>query len=96
VEALTKHRLAIVEAAKENEVSKVEHAIGQGQIEEVIVAAKNELSLVGKMIEWKACVSRFSSVQQRLHSLMLLAFFPHNRWEPLEVKPGPGQWNYFT
>lgn len=54
VEALTKHRLSILETVKENEVSKFEKEIGQGQIEEVLMAAKNELSLVGKMIEWKA------------------------------------------
>lgn len=54
IEALTKHRLAIVEAAQAgNEVEKVEREIGQGQIEEVIVAAQSELSLVAKMIEWK-------------------------------------------
>lgn len=57
VEALTQHRLAIVEAAEpSNAVEQVEQEIGQGQIEEVIVAAKSELGLVAKMIEWKACV----------------------------------------
>ncbi|KAF8314222.1 hypothetical protein DL93DRAFT_2167384 [Clavulina sp. PMI_390] len=71
VEALAKARLAIVEAAEPtNAIEKVEQEIGQGQIEEVIVAAKSELGLVAKMIEWKA-------------------------WEPLEVKPAPGQWKYF-
>lgn len=55
VEALTQHRLAIVEAAEQtNAVDKVEKEINQGQIEEVIVAAKNELNLVAKMVEWKA------------------------------------------
>lgn len=55
LEALTQHRLAIVEAAESsNAVDKVEQEIGQGQIEEVIVAAKNELKLVAKIIEWKA------------------------------------------
>jgi len=55
VEALTQHRLAVIEAAgTANAVDKVEREIGQGQIEEVIVAAHNELSLVAKVIEWKA------------------------------------------
>lgn len=57
VEALIQHRLTIVEAAEpSNAVEQVEQEIGQGQIEEVIVAAKSELGLVTKMIEWKACV----------------------------------------
>ncbi|KAF8332351.1 ETC complex I subunit conserved region-domain-containing protein [Cantharellus anzutake] len=52
VEASTEHKLSIVEAAK-GDVSRVEKEIGQGQIEELIVAAEKELSLAEKMIEWK-------------------------------------------
>lgn len=55
VEALTQQRLAIVEAAEPaNAIDKVEKEIDQGQIEEVIIAAKNELNLVAQMIEWKS------------------------------------------
>lgn len=55
VEALTQHRLSIVEAAEPtNAVDKVEKEIGQGQIEEIIIAARNELNLVAKMSEWKS------------------------------------------
>ncbi|KAJ1913768.1 hypothetical protein H4219_005068 [Mycoemilia scoparia] len=52
VEALTQHRLKIVE---ENEkVSAIEEAIDAGNIEEVIMAAKDELELAAKVAEWKA------------------------------------------
>jgi ETC complex I subunit conserved region len=60
VEALTQHRLSILENAKEDDVLKVEKEIGQGQIEELIGAAEREFYLVEKMIEWKASVTYFS------------------------------------
>ncbi len=52
VEASTEHKLSIMEAAK-GDVSRIENEIGQGQIEELIIAAEKELSLAGEMIEWK-------------------------------------------
>ena len=55
VEALTQRKLNIVQSAN-GDVAVVEREIDEGQIEQVIEAAKDELSLVGKMIEWKAYV----------------------------------------
>ena len=92
VEALTQHRLAIVETAEHtNAVDKVEKEIGQGQIEEVIVAAKNELNLVAKMTEWKA-YAKFHYSQSRLLCILTPSLYS---WEPLEARPAPGQWDYF-
>lgn len=57
-EGITKDRLAAVEllgaAADEAAIEAVELKIGAGQIEEVIAQAEDELSLAGKMLEWKA------------------------------------------
>ncbi|XP_065058899.1 NADH dehydrogenase [ubiquinone] 1 alpha subcomplex subunit 5-like [Rhopilema esculentum] len=50
-EQLTKHRLHLVE--QEKNVAELEKKINDGQIEEVIQQAKSELSLAGKMEEWK-------------------------------------------
>lgn len=52
IEASTEHKLSIVEAAK-GDLSRIENEIGQGQVEELIISAQNELSLAGKMVEWK-------------------------------------------
>lgn len=54
--AITKHKLCILERAS-GDVSIVEQEIDQGQIEEVLEAAKDELALAVKMVEWKACVA---------------------------------------
>lgn len=51
--AITQRKLGILDRADGN-VSMVEKEIDQGQIEEVLKAAEDELSLAGKMIEWKA------------------------------------------
>ncbi|CAE6448557.1 unnamed protein product [Rhizoctonia solani] len=67
-EALVKHRLDLIEKAK-GDAAHVEKALDEGQIEEVLMSAEDELSLANKMLEWKP-------------------------WEPLEVKPAPGQWEY--
>ncbi|KAF8760884.1 ETC complex I subunit conserved region [Rhizoctonia solani] len=67
-EALVKHRLDLIEKSK-GDATQVENALGEGQIEEILMSAEDELSLAGKMLEWKP-------------------------WEPLEVKPAPGQWDY--
>jgi len=53
VEAITQHRLDTIAAAK-GDATFVENELNQGQIEEVLDAASDELGLVGKMIEWKA------------------------------------------
>ncbi len=49
--ALTKHRLNIVE--NETDVNAIETKIDGGQIEELILQAKDEISLARKMEEWK-------------------------------------------
>lgn len=50
-ESMTQHRLSIVEGNED--VSEIEKAIDNGQIEELIIQAEEELKLVGKMEEWK-------------------------------------------
>ncbi|KAJ2802998.1 hypothetical protein H4R20_003067 [Coemansia guatemalensis] len=52
VEAITAHRLKVVE---ENEDSSViEKLVNAGQIEELVCQAKDEIKLISKMAEWKA------------------------------------------
>lgn len=53
VEALTQRKLKIVETAEGN-IEAVEKELDEGQIEQSIDIAKDELSLVSKMVEWKA------------------------------------------
>jgi len=45
--------LRIVQDAN-GDIAEVEKQLDEGQIEQAIVIAKDELSLVGKMAEWKA------------------------------------------
>ncbi|THH06923.1 hypothetical protein EW145_g3742 [Phellinidium pouzarii] len=52
-ETLTQRKLEIVQDAN-GDVDIVEKGLDEGQIEEAILVAQDELSLVGKMIEWKA------------------------------------------
>lgn len=58
VESITNERKSIVEAlggkGSEEEIKAVEDKIGAGYIEEVLVQAKEELALTGKVFEWKA------------------------------------------
>ncbi|KAI9454001.1 NADH2 dehydrogenase [Russula earlei] len=53
VEALTLKKLKIVRDAN-GDIARVEKQLDEGQIEQVIAIAKDELSLAGKMTEWKA------------------------------------------
>ena len=53
VEALTKNKLKIVQEAK-GDVAAAEKKLDEGLIEQALDVAKDELSLVSKMIEWKA------------------------------------------
>ncbi|TFK30479.1 Ndufa5, NADH-ubiquinone oxidoreductase subunit [Coprinopsis marcescibilis] len=53
VEALTRHRLGVVEAAN-GDIAAVESQLKDGQIEETLDIASDELSLASKMLEWKA------------------------------------------
>lgn len=55
VEALTRHKLNIVQNAK-GDVAAAEKELNEGQIEESLMIASDELQLVGQMAEWKACV----------------------------------------
>ncbi|CAG8606247.1 16487_t:CDS:2, partial [Acaulospora morrowiae] len=50
-EALTQHRLSIVESNED--VKEIESKIGAGIIEEVIWQAEDELKLLDKVKEWK-------------------------------------------
>ncbi|CAE6521492.1 unnamed protein product [Rhizoctonia solani] len=52
-EALVKHRLDLVEKAN-GDATNIEKALGEGQIEEILMSAEDELSLAGKMLEWKS------------------------------------------
>ncbi|KAJ1963402.1 hypothetical protein GGI12_002071 [Dipsacomyces acuminosporus] len=52
VEALTAHRLQIVE--QNDDPVKIEELINAGQIEELIDAAEDEIKLISRMAEWKA------------------------------------------
>ena len=53
VEALTKHKLNIVQGAN-GDIVAVEKQLDEGQIEESLDIAKDELKLVQNMLEWKA------------------------------------------
>lgn len=55
VEALTLHKLKVVEGANGN-IAAVEKELNEGQIEESLNIASDELNLVGKMAEWKSYV----------------------------------------
>jgi len=53
VEALTQHKLQIVQDAN-GDIDAVEKQLDEGQIEEALEVANDELKLVSNMIEWKA------------------------------------------
>ena len=55
-QALTLRKLKIVQDAN-GDIAEAEKQLDEGQIEQAIAIAKDELSLVGKMAEWKAYVS---------------------------------------
>ena len=54
-ESLTLHKLKIIEKAN-GDVSAAEKELDEGQIEESLDIAQDELSLANKMLEWKAYV----------------------------------------
>mmetsp|Transcript_39118 Transcript_39118/g.96894 ORF Transcript_39118/g.96894 Transcript_39118/m.96894 type:complete len:130 (-) Transcript_39118:317-706(-) len=54
VEATYGHRLDIIESTEDPAV--IEQKIGCGQIEELVIQAKNELGLIPQMAEWKPWV----------------------------------------
>ena len=53
VEALVRNKLNIVKNAR-GDVTAAEQQLDEGQIEEALDTAADELSLAAKMIEWKA------------------------------------------
>lgn len=53
VEALTQNKLNIVQGAN-GDITSVEKQLDEGQIEEALAVAEDELKLVSNMIEWKA------------------------------------------
>lgn len=55
-EALTRRKLSIVQGAS-GDVATVEKQLEEGQIEESLDIAQDELSLAAKMVEWKALVT---------------------------------------
>ncbi|KAI8322016.1 hypothetical protein GQ54DRAFT_164020 [Martensiomyces pterosporus] len=63
VEALTVHRLKIVE--QNEDPAKIEELISAGQIEELIDAAEDEIKLISRMAEWKAWEPLEESVPPR-------------------------------
>jgi NADH dehydrogenase (ubiquinone) 1 alpha subcomplex subunit 5 len=85
-EALTSRRLKIVQDAN-GDVAQVEKQLDEGQIEQAILIAEDELGLVSKMKEWKAYVPPLR--------IYLCGRLTIGRWEPLEEKPELGQWEYF-
>lgn len=52
-EALTLHKLKVLEKANGN-VAVIEKELDEGQIEESLDIAQDELSLAQKMLQWKA------------------------------------------
>jgi NADH dehydrogenase (ubiquinone) 1 alpha subcomplex subunit 5 len=68
VEALTQHKLKIVQDAK-GDIALAEKALDEGLIEQALDVANDELNLVSKMIEWKAYVCRVFSSHSHLTSV---------------------------
>ena len=60
-EALTLRKLKIVQDAN-GDIAQVEKQLDEGQIEQAILIAKDELGLVSKMKEWKAYVLLFAYI----------------------------------
>lgn len=69
VEALTQHKLNIVQGAN-GDIAAAESELDEGHIEESLDIAKDELELVSKMAEWKAYVHSPSPSQIRAQYLL--------------------------
>ena len=61
VEALVRNKLSIVKNAS-GDVAAAEQGLNEGQIEEALDIATDELLLAAKMIEWKAYAESFSFI----------------------------------
>ena len=68
-------------------ISEIETKIGAGLIEEVVRVAEGELLLVDEMLASRAWV--YSDQCKSQCKLTV------HRWEDLEEKSPPGQWEYF-
>jgi NADH dehydrogenase (ubiquinone) 1 alpha subcomplex subunit 5 len=91
VEGFTNRKLKLVQSAN-GDIAAAEATLGEGQIEESLDIATDELNLVSKMIEWKPYVLSLPPslfLPDQLYSYFILL-----RWEQLVEKPEPGQWNY--
>lgn len=71
IEALTQHRLELVDQASKQSAEaqdiepalvQLEQAADQGSVEQLIQVAQDELALIDKMKEWQRCVSRLSGL----------------------------------
>jgi NADH dehydrogenase (ubiquinone) 1 alpha subcomplex subunit 5 len=71
VEALTQNKLRIVQEAA-GDVASAEKQLDEGQIEESIDIANDELKLVSQMAEWKACVLTFNGIYILLFLRLIL------------------------
>ena len=78
-------------------INDAEQQIGGGLIEEVIQVAEGELKLVETMAEYQVYVQGLFAI-----GLKGVVFFSESmltlqrRWDELEEKPLPGQWDYFA
>ncbi|CAG8432966.1 11027_t:CDS:10 [Diversispora eburnea] len=70
-EALTQHRLSIIESS--DNIKEIENRIGAGIIEEIIWQAEDELKLIAKVKEWKIQVSNVKSNKSILSVLIILS-----------------------
>ena len=78
-------------------INDAEQQIGGGLIEEVIQVAEGELKLVETMAESQVYVLGLPAIRLKdiIFSSGPMLTFQH-RWEELEEKPLPGQWDYFA
>lgn len=82
VEALVRSKLNIVKNSNGN-VTAAEQRLDEGQIEEALDIAADELSLAAKMIEWKA-YANFNFIQ--LNWIMTFIFTVGNHWRKNQRK----------
>ena len=78
-------------------ISDAEQQIGGGLIEEVIEVAEGELKLVETMAESQVYVPDLPTIPLKgviFSSRSVLTL--QRRWDELEEKPLPGQWDYFA
>ena len=78
-------------------ISDAEQQIGGGLIEEVIQVAEGELKLVETMAEYQVYVSGLLAIRLKGFTFSSGSMLTsQRRWDELEEKPLPGQWDYFA